>query len=290
MRLKLENTLKNCHQVGEIGLSASREASSYFLFSRRFFHSHNELSSEANRNPILFSVLLPGAHLMSHSWVSRSSWSWRSSGWRCCATFWPDTTSRCPASVKRWTMWDVWQRAWLDPGTDCNSVHYCVLRVPGPQADRAGRPEGGHGQRCSSPGARKQHHLRRPQSRVPHDWLLCEYTFSGRLQSFTQRAGFRWHLRSTCFEIPHEKTHNMSRDKVFVNSGGGQQIADGQRPKKRGYQSQTPSSGRLDHKNQERPGGSVQLQNFLCHNFLLIQSWVWPCVVFEITFMVQRCC
>lgn len=35
-------------------------------------------------------------------------------------------------------------------------------------------------------------------------------------------------------------------------SGGRQQITDGQRPKKRGHQTQTPTSGRQYYENKER--------------------------------------
>lgn len=141
MRLKLENTLKNCHQVGKGSLAASHcsfesELISFFRREGSFTCTTSPVTKKSQSTSLQRSVHrdMYGLQLhMFHSLVSRSSWSWRSSGWKCCVTFWRDTTFRCPASVKHWTMWErlkarPHRRDSLGTRVDNNAFHSCTLQ------------------------------------------------------------------------------------------------------------------------------------------------------------------
>lgn len=139
MRLKLENTLKNCHQVGK-GASLHRTATQIlrrlFLPEGSFTYATSPATKQSQSTSLQHSAHRRTYDLqlhMFHSRVSRSSWSWRSSGWKCCATVWRDTTSRCPASVKRWTMWERLKarprrRDSLETQTDTNTFKSCIFQ------------------------------------------------------------------------------------------------------------------------------------------------------------------
>lgn len=183
MRLKLENTLKNCHQVGKsfaaFHNNCHPEMPLLLFLSSRTLHaepvkillaehvgpSPNQHSVWSTKLPqstpsVLSSQMCVCRCAASHLFclLFRSYWSWRNSGLKCCATFWQDTTSRCPALVKPSNMWGIWK---CTLSTRIYSIKWLIqrlLQIPGPKADRTGRPEGGRGQRCASSGGGKQHH------------------------------------------------------------------------------------------------------------------------------------
>lgn len=139
-RLKLENTLKNCHQVG---------TQTPYL---RFLLGHLALTG----------------HLFSCFY--RSCRSSRNSELKFCTISSTDITSTWPALGRPWNTWEQIYEAIVIISKGPNTL----LLPAGPKTDRTGSPKRGHGQGRAHISGGKQHHNWGDQNWIADDGLFCE--------------------------------------------------------------------------------------------------------------------